>query len=216
MWDEHDLSPVLTVLSGPMQGVSFRLGPGRRVIGRDDGADITIDDRKISRRHATVEVASGRALLADAGSTNGTWVNDQRVANNRELHDGDRIRMGQVRLRYFDPSGAATDPVGALRYVSSRQELVMAAPSAGAATSAAGERAASAGAGGALAAAGGGTALAAAGESAYGRTALAAAGAAPMSLNQVMPGAGRSSRMLLTIGGCLAMAGWLTWAYLIW
>jgi hypothetical protein len=116
MSDELHLLPLLTVVSGALRGASFRLRPGTRRIGREDGVDIVIDDRKVSRRHATVELADGRALLADTGSTNGTWVNDQRISRATELRDGDRIRFGNIELRFFDPAAALTDPVGAIRY----------------------------------------------------------------------------------------------------
>ena len=116
MSDELNLVPLLTVVSGSLRGASFRLQPGTRRIGREDGVDILIDDRKVSRRHATVELTDGRALLTDTGSTNGTWLNDQRISRVMELRDGDRIRVGNVELRFFDPSAALTDPVGAIRY----------------------------------------------------------------------------------------------------
>jgi len=116
MTDEVGLSPLLTVVSGPLRGASFRLRSGLTVIGRGDEADIRIDDRRVSRRHATVKLAGGRVLLADAASTNGTWLNDQRLSGVREVRDGDRIRIGGVELRFFDPGSAPTDPVGALSY----------------------------------------------------------------------------------------------------
>ncbi|MFK3984926.1 FHA domain-containing protein [Micromonospora sp. NPDC050397] len=116
MTDELHLLPLLTVVNGPLRGASFRLRPGARTIGREEGVDVLIDDRKVSRRHATMELSQGRALLADNGSTNGTWLNDELVNRVRELRDGDRIRVGHVELRFFDPSAALTDPVGTIRY----------------------------------------------------------------------------------------------------
>lgn len=121
MSDELHLLPLFTVVNGPLRGASFRLPPGTRTIGREEGVDILIDDRKVSRRHATVELSQGRALLADNGSTNGTWLNDERVTRIRELRDGDRIRVGHVELRFFDPSAALTDPVGTIRYTGTAQ-----------------------------------------------------------------------------------------------
>ena len=117
MADELCLMPLLTVLSGPMRGSNFRLRAGWRTIGRGEGVDIVIDDCRVSRRHATVELTAGRAVLRDAGSTNGTWLNDRRVTAEAELRDGDRLRVGGVELRFFDPGSAATDPVGTPRYV---------------------------------------------------------------------------------------------------
>ncbi|MFY1672980.1 FHA domain-containing protein [Plantactinospora sp. WMMB334] len=115
MSDEHELLPILTVTSGSLRGASFRLGPGLRRIGREDGADVLLDDPKVSRRHATVELAAGRVVLTDTGSTNGTWINDERLRGHGELRDGDRIRLGNLELRFFDPGAAATDRLGTYR-----------------------------------------------------------------------------------------------------
>lgn len=117
--DERDLLPMLTVISGPLWGASFRLAPGVRVIGRGPGADVSLDDDKVSRRHAIVTVGPGAVLLADAGSTNGTWLNEERVRRPRALCDGDRLRIGEVELRFFDPATAVTVPVVA-RYTAPR------------------------------------------------------------------------------------------------
>ncbi|ROT31616.1 FHA domain-containing protein [Micromonospora sp. HM5-17] len=116
MSDELHFMPLLTVTNGPLRGASFRLGPGRHRIGREEGVDVLLDDPKVSRRHATVELTGGRALLADTGSTNGTWLNDRRIGGSAVLRDGDRIRLGHVELRFFDPGSAPTEPVGTLGY----------------------------------------------------------------------------------------------------
>jgi len=53
-------------------------------------------DPRLSRRHARVFIDSGgRPLAEDLGSTNGTWVNDERLTEIRRLADGDRLRVGQ-------------------------------------------------------------------------------------------------------------------------
>ena len=173
MADQVDLLPLLTVVSGPMQGASFRLRPGLRRIGRENGVDVLLDDPKVSRRHATVELVGGRVLLADSGSTNGTWLNDRRVSGLTELRDGDRIRVGHVELRFFDPGAASTDPVGAIRY---RAPASLAPLAAGPPVVAAG---------------------------------------ALVEPTQLMGTPRRSRRMLLVVGGCVMLAGWAAWAYLV-
>ncbi|MDG4828818.1 FHA domain-containing protein [Solwaraspora sp. WMMD1047] len=201
MGNEHDLSPVLTVVSGPVHGVSFRLGPELRVIGRDASADFVIDDRKISRKHATVEIVDGRVMLADAGSTNGTWLNGERITDARALRDGDRIRIGNVGLRFFDPAAAATDPIGTLHYVPAPTDQVPARPNDGA------DRWSGRGVG----------------RPEHGTTrparngaALRSVGGPTMTLDEVMPDTTRSGRTVLTVAGVLAMVAWFAWAYLIW
>lgn len=76
------------------------LGP-LTVLGRDTDAGIVLDDANVSRRHSEVRVTSdGPHLvvnLKDLGSTNGTWVNGERVSSVR-LHDRDRITIGQSEL----------------------------------------------------------------------------------------------------------------------
>lgn len=113
MADDLSLLPLLTVVSGPMQGASFRLRSETCVIGRDDGVEILVEDVRVSRRHAVIERDGRRLTLADAGSTNGTWLNGERLTGAAELHDGDRIRLGGLELRFYDPASASTEPVGA-------------------------------------------------------------------------------------------------------
>jgi len=71
------------------------------VLGRDNTADIILDDPGISRRHTEIRVTSdGPRLVAsirDLGSTNGTFVNGERITS-QHLADGDRINVGRTAL----------------------------------------------------------------------------------------------------------------------
>ena len=73
------------------------------VLGRDNTADVILDDPGISRRHTEIRVTSdGPHLVAsirDLGSTNGTFVNGERIAS-QHLADGDRISVGRTSLTY--------------------------------------------------------------------------------------------------------------------
>lgn len=69
------------------------------VIGRDQAADLTIDDRRVSRQHAVVRSRLGRFELSDDSSTNGTEVNGTAV-DHHELHDGDVISLGGFAVRF--------------------------------------------------------------------------------------------------------------------
>jgi hypothetical protein len=73
------------------------------VLGRDDTADIILDDPGISRRHSEIRVTTdGPHLVAsirDLGSTNGTFVNSERISSQR-LSDGDRITVGRTTVVY--------------------------------------------------------------------------------------------------------------------
>lgn len=70
--------------------------------GRGEDCDVRLTDNAASRRHAEVRPgAAGGHEVADLGSTNGTYVNDERVADPRPLRDGDYVRVGSAIYRYL-------------------------------------------------------------------------------------------------------------------
>ncbi len=73
------------------------------VLGRDNTADVILDDPGISRRHTEIRVTSdGPHLVAsirDLGSTNGTFLNGERITS-QHLTEGDRINVGRTTLTY--------------------------------------------------------------------------------------------------------------------
>ena len=73
------------------------------IIGREVESDIVITSRRVSREHACVRRDGWRVILEDLNSTNGTFLNDERVLSPRELRDGDRIRVGDVTFVFHDP-----------------------------------------------------------------------------------------------------------------
>ena len=72
-------------------------------IGRGVENTIVITSRRVSREHATVLRQGRRVNLSDLGSTNGTYLNDERVLAPLELRDGDAITIGDVVLVFHDP-----------------------------------------------------------------------------------------------------------------
>jgi hypothetical protein len=72
-------------------------------IGRAIENDIVITSKRVSREHARVRREGWRVILEDLGSTNGTFLNDERVLTPVELHDEDRIKIGDVILTFHDP-----------------------------------------------------------------------------------------------------------------
>jgi pSer/pThr/pTyr-binding forkhead associated (FHA) protein len=72
-------------------------------IGRALENDVVITSKRVSREHARVRREGWHVILEDLGSTNGTFLNDERVLISMELHDGDRIAIGDVTFVFHDP-----------------------------------------------------------------------------------------------------------------
>ena len=72
-------------------------------IGRAVENDIVITSKRVSREHARVRREGWRVVLEDLGSTNGTFLNDERLLSPVALHDEDRIKIGDVTLTFHDP-----------------------------------------------------------------------------------------------------------------
>jgi DNA-binding winged helix-turn-helix (wHTH) protein len=75
------------------------LEEGEHLLGRDPDAEICVNSAGVSRHHARIRIAAGRATIEDLGSKNGTFVGDRRVVGRTALGDGDVIGMGSVKLR---------------------------------------------------------------------------------------------------------------------
>ena len=91
----------LVCLSGPYTGQSFPLSHAPATIGRASTATISLPaDPSLSRTHAEISYVSGRHLLSDAGSVNGTAVNDEPLTEPLPLVPGDVIALGDTTLRY--------------------------------------------------------------------------------------------------------------------
>ena len=73
------------------------------IIGRAVENDIVITSKRVSREHARVRREGWRVMLEDMNSTNGTFLNDERVLSPAALHDGDRITIGDVTFVFHDP-----------------------------------------------------------------------------------------------------------------
>jgi len=67
---------------------------GENIVGRDPDAALWIDHPLVSRRHARILVADGRATIEDLGSKNGTYVKGARIDSSVSLADGDELRIG--------------------------------------------------------------------------------------------------------------------------
>jgi DNA-binding winged helix-turn-helix (wHTH) protein len=95
------------------EGRSIVLEQPETIIGRDPKCAIWIDVPGVSRRHASIRLVSGTAVLEDLASTNGTFVNDRPVSSPVTLEDGQTIRVGEATLtfRAAASAGAATKKI---------------------------------------------------------------------------------------------------------
>jgi pSer/pThr/pTyr-binding forkhead associated (FHA) protein len=94
-------APFLVITQGPGAGRQVVLSSWC-VIGRAADADVVLQDRRVSRRHASIMLRGTEHVLKDLASRNGTILNDQEVLAGTLL-DGDMIRVGRVTLVFRVP-----------------------------------------------------------------------------------------------------------------
>jgi two-component system, cell cycle response regulator len=89
----------LIVLAGPNVGEMYEID-ANLVIGRGREADVRVQGDGISRKHAAIKLHSEQVVFEDLGSTNGSFVNGERVAT-RPLEEGDKIQIGTTVILKF-------------------------------------------------------------------------------------------------------------------
>jgi uncharacterized protein DUF4388/FHA domain-containing protein len=99
----------LRFISGKYQGGEFPLRPHREIIiGRSSDLDMVLVEDMVSRKHAKITTDDRVVTIQDLGSTNGTFVNGEKVRK-AELKDGDRILIGTSIIKMVYVEGDATD-----------------------------------------------------------------------------------------------------------
>ncbi len=94
----------LVMRAGPNPGKTFTLSKGEIVLGRDVNADIAINTAEVSRRHARLHLDAGVYIVEDLGSTNGTFVNGQRLTTPIPLRSGDIVMLGEAATLVYEAS----------------------------------------------------------------------------------------------------------------
>jgi predicted Zn finger-like uncharacterized protein len=89
----------LAVIQGAATGQIFPITKPRTLIGRS-GADINLDDPESSRQHAALEIVGDVAILRDLGSTNGTWIELERIEQH-QLGNQQEFRIGSHVLMFI-------------------------------------------------------------------------------------------------------------------
>ncbi len=97
---EHQKAYILFI-SGPLMGEKYLLGNKDIVIGRDKDCDIAISDSRVSRQHLKIGFEAGQVVIEDLGSTNGTFVNGERVIRPIVLKNGDQVHISSDTLFNF-------------------------------------------------------------------------------------------------------------------
>jgi pSer/pThr/pTyr-binding forkhead associated (FHA) protein len=104
----HEVVASIEVVSnGPLKGTRFRLARPTAQIGRSRYNDVRLIDESVSARHASLVRRGNRWIIFDVDSANGTYVEGQRVRDQRVLPDHCELQLGVVRLlfRAFQPGG---------------------------------------------------------------------------------------------------------------
>jgi serine phosphatase RsbU (regulator of sigma subunit) len=95
-----DAGDFLLVAEGDEQGRFIAVDEQERAIGRTEPCEIVIPDKEISRRHCTVRMLKGAMIVCDLGSTNGTFLNGQRIAGTVAVPMGATLQLGRTVLKY--------------------------------------------------------------------------------------------------------------------
>jgi hypothetical protein len=102
-----DGTPAMFVVrQGPKRGTRIHLDRDQITIGRHPKSDIFLDDVTVSRHHAEIRRVGDGFEVSDAGSLNGTYVNQARVEHGR-LSNGDELQVGKFKLVYIALGGSS-------------------------------------------------------------------------------------------------------------
>lgn len=107
--------------------MTFELAGEKCTVGRSEDNALVLADRSVSGLHAVLEDHGAGWTVRDLASTNGTWVDDQRIWSEHRLTDGADIRFGHVRGRFHrgEPDTSTTDRIAPLPEITDRERDVL-------------------------------------------------------------------------------------------
>jgi len=113
----------LKFISGKYQGGEFPLRPNREItIGRSSDLDMVLVEDMVSRKHAKITTDDRTVSIQDLGSTNGTFVNGEKIRAVR-LKEGDRILVGTSIIKLVTANNEAPVPSSSLSENEARSRL---------------------------------------------------------------------------------------------
>jgi predicted component of type VI protein secretion system len=105
---------LVVMTEGANQGKALEIKLSQFVVGRDPQCHLRPASPMISKRHCAVLQREGKAFVRDFDSTNGTFVNNEQVKGETELHNGDQLKIGPllftVLLELSTPVNRPTPP----------------------------------------------------------------------------------------------------------
>ena len=90
--------PKLTLLLGRRTMQVYDFKQESIVVGREDGADVVIDNASVSRRHAEIRLGDNGWEVVDLGSSNGTFIRGTKIQGPQTLGLGDEIGFGKFSI----------------------------------------------------------------------------------------------------------------------
>jgi hypothetical protein len=100
----------LVVRTGPNPGMVYELTKEVALAGRDVTNDIVLGDAEVSRQHTRFTRSQGGIVVEDLGSTNGTFVNGERLVAPRQLRPGDLVGMGENVSMMYESTAPESAP----------------------------------------------------------------------------------------------------------